>query len=155
MKINITNKEYRALLTMLEIAQWVIEAHNIEHDGERGPYWELEHKFLALAKDYGCQHLVVQGEEGGHLYPSGEFEKSDPYRRIIDQYTEDTFWEELEDRLVRRDMVRLYGLKAHHAMEPMEGPFREHYDKEFAENGIARLEISESVPGLGQLTGGK
>jgi hypothetical protein len=155
MKVNITNKEYRTLLTMLEIAQWVNEAYNTETDGESGPYWEVQQRFLALAKDFGCGHLVEQHGPQGHHYPTDEFDESDPHLAILDQYSEDAFWETLEARLVRRDMVRLHGLERVQAMEPLErmkgeDPFREHYAREFEENGIERLEIVETLPGLAQ-----
>jgi len=59
MKINITKKEYRTLLEMIEIANWVLFAHKIEKDPETDKFRELEQKLLSYAKDMGAKHLVT------------------------------------------------------------------------------------------------
>ena len=59
MKINITKKEYRLLLDILSIADWVMNAYQTEDDPRTKPYEDLEQKFLSYAKDFGFENLIV------------------------------------------------------------------------------------------------
>jgi hypothetical protein len=56
MKINCTKKEYRTLIEMLLVADWVINAHEVdEGEGVRKPYKELRKKVLSHHKVMGME----------------------------------------------------------------------------------------------------
>ena len=64
----------------------------------------------------------------------------------IEEFENDSFWEELIERIVARDLNRELGEKKYLAFDPMarvkkEEPYRIRYMEEFEVHGIDRLEI--------------
>ena len=58
-------KEYRLLLDMISIAEWVLNAYTTEDHPQSDPYEELEQKILSYAKDYGfdeCDRITPIGK---------------------------------------------------------------------------------------------
>ena len=56
MKIEITKKEYRALLDVFHIADWVLHSYKTEEGPETEEYRNLEQKFFSFAAGNGfCQ----------------------------------------------------------------------------------------------------
>lgn len=144
MKIHFTKKEYTALLEMMHIASWVIHAHEIDPPGDKDPHSALEEKILSLAKEFGCDDLVDYDEKLGAHFTTRDFEES--MMPLIDRYDNESFWDELTDRLVDRDMRRALGEKAFLDIDieeriKQEEPYDQKYNNEFAEHGVDRLEV--------------
>ncbi len=57
MKINFTKKEYRLLLSMLEIAEWVMTSNDTgaEENPQTKPYKDVVQKLLSHSKEMGWQ----------------------------------------------------------------------------------------------------
>ena len=69
--------------------------------------------------------------------------------QYIDDYDNQTFWEELIERLANRDFLAKYGEEAIQKMSFEERftkfqEFEERYDEEFEDHGIERIVISDS-----------
>jgi hypothetical protein len=148
MKINITKKEYRLLLDVFAIAEWVINAYKVESDPETEPYNKLEQKIMSYADDAGCGNLVKYDKKQEAYFPTREYEEMGTYGRFIEQFEEDVFWEELGLRLALRDLINDKGLEAVKEMDPVarmtaEDALAETYQKEFYENGIENLFVSK------------
>ena len=147
MKINFTKKEYLALLDIFEIADWVMHSHKVEPPGDTKPYRDLEQKMYALAKDFGCEHVVECSDRDGRYYPTRELEEG-AAMDFVEAFEEDTFWSRLVERLAERDLVRELGkeksvaLKRAERWERMED-LEERYWEEFQVKGLDRLEIVE------------
>lgn len=146
MKVNITKKEYRTLLDMLGIANWVLHAHRNEDAPRTAPYRELEQKFFKLAADFGFESLFVYDEEEGRYFPTPEFDEEGPMLTFMDEYNDETFWKELVERLAMRDVLSHIGQKEFHDMEVEERLSKldaaiDVYENEFAKNGLNRLAI--------------
>jgi hypothetical protein len=151
MKINITKKEYKTLLEILEITDWILHAHEIENLEDTKPYREFEQKIFALAKDFGYDRLIKYEEQLQEYFPTGEFEDTSPGMDFIEKFENESFWAELIDRLVQRDLIRELGEKKILSLEPQElmekeAPYREKYEEEFEAHGIDRLEIVSRRP---------
>ncbi len=58
MNLVLSRKEFRSLLEVLEIADWVLHAYKAEEPAETRPYRELEQKVLAMAESFGFEDLV-------------------------------------------------------------------------------------------------
>jgi hypothetical protein len=147
MKINITNKEYKALLTMVAIGAWVIEAHQVEERQETRPIRELEQKIMALAGEFGCGHLVHYDKEGEDYEPSDEFRVKGDFHRHLVAYEENIFWDELIDRLAHRDAFSAMTDQEYEDLDVnarfgARQPHRERWVKEFEIHGLDRLEIA-------------
>ncbi len=147
MKINFTKKQFEVLLKLVYMGNWIANAHRTgrEDDKRIEKYEEVEKYLLSFAKEFGLEKYVDIDDE--KMYPSIELEE-DETDELIDEYDNETFWEELIDRFTRRDFVREYGEEEISKMDTMERiekdhPFLEKYQDEIYNYGIDRLEIVE------------
>ena len=150
LKTDITNKEYRLLLNMLQIADWILHAHTVNSPDDE--YTALIQKFLVMAKDYECGDLVKYYEKKKAYYPTNEYLLSDEVQGPIDEHNDEIFWDELTDRLARRDVMREVGIKEYRELERLERSrrllkAREKYNEEFSTQGLKRLELPKTNEG--------
>ena len=144
MKINITNKEYRTLVEALELASWVLHAHAEEERKETKRFRELEQNILSFAKDSGMKNEISYDPKLEEYLPTRQFEEQ--VLRYIDEYNEDTFWEELIDRLVKRDLMLQEGTEGYANLSfdqrfQKEDPIRLKYETEFENNGLDNVVV--------------
>ena len=148
MKINFTKKEYRLLLDIVYLGQWMVEAHKAGGPEEDDEYEMLAQKIYSYAKEMGCEELIKAEKRAGLYFPTREYEEQSRSHEIIDQYNDDTFWEELINRLADRDAhedARAEGKKIESAEEfwKYSTPHEAKYAEEFEANGLKRLKLSE------------
>jgi hypothetical protein len=153
-QINLSRDELRRLLHLVYIATWVMGAHRTEEDPRAAPYDELEQKLYALAARHGfagksgdpAEDLLDYAEEHQKYFPTIYFDEGEA-RVFLDEYDDDTFWDELAYRLAERDAVQEAGGFERYAelsgMERVEraGRFEELYAGEFYENGLEHVRI--------------
>ncbi len=151
MKINFTKKQFEVLLKLVYMGNWVVNAHRTgrEDDKRIEKYEEMQKYLLSFAKEFGLEKYVDIDDE--EVYPSRELEE-DETDELIDEYDNETFWEELIYRFMRRDFVREYGEEEISKMDTMERikkdhPFLEKYQDEIYNYGIDRLEIVDDEEG--------
>lgn len=146
MKIDLTPAEFRRLIHLVYIATWILDAHKAGEDPDTAPYRQLEQKLFAIAHQHGLTDLAKYYEEFGRYLPTGELEESEVHL-FIDEYDDDTFWEELMARLAQRDVVNdVGGREAYIDLSPEQritllGRREEYYADEFTQHGLARLAI--------------
>jgi len=147
MNIEITKEEYRDLLDILHMAEWMMHAHETERDSVSAPYDRVIQKLYGLAKAMGQESLVSYDADAQEYFPTREFDDTTASWEIIDQFTEETFWDELIHRLTDRDLARAAG--GYEQLENlsmserfiMEAPVIERYSQEFEQRGLERLEV--------------
>ncbi len=150
MKIDLTREEYRDLLDMLYIAEWVLTAHKIEEDPRVKRYSELEQKFLALAKKMGYENLVEYVPVSKQYYPTRDFEETSSAHPFIDEYNDINFWDELAIRLSVRDLAKKVGGYDKLADLSREERFlvldelEEFYGEEFSSSGLDNLQLRKN-----------
>jgi len=110
MKINFTKNEYRLLLDMVEVAEWVLNAHRTDPSDEVKEYSEVYQKILSHAKEMGFENLITYDENLDGYYATAEYEESE-HMRYIEEFEDDVFWEALPHRLAVRDLVEQFGEK--------------------------------------------
>ena len=143
MKLEFTEKEYRLLLDMLYIAEWIMNSYVIGDRPETENYRRLEQKILSYADEMGCKGVVDYDEELGGYFPTREIEEGSAMD-FIDEYNEDTFWEELVSHLADRDFLNREGKERIRKMS-REQRFKkllgleDNYRKEFEAHGLDRL----------------
>ena len=150
MKINFTNKEYRLLLDMVEIAEWVLNSHRTDPSDEIKKYSEIYQKILSYAKEMGYENLITYDKNLGGYYATFEYEESE-HMRYIEQFEDDVFWDALPNRLAMRDLVKQVGEKRYMEMEFEERAIKlveleSIYYKELNENGIDNLRFEKLSP---------
>ena len=99
MKIELTKKEFRRLLDMVYIGNWIL---NSTRGNDRfADYDNVESKLFALCRDHGMEELVDTWE--GAEVPSKKFSDGGIHEAIMD-YEDTVFFEILAEELARRDM---------------------------------------------------
>ncbi|SFL79857.1 hypothetical protein [Pelosinus propionicus] len=146
MKINITKKEYQLLLDLVYLSDWVLHAHSEEKMEEKKPYEELEQKILALANEFGMEKMVEKNEKSGAYILNKKIMTKSQIVKHIENFENATFWEELIERLARRDFIKKYGEEAILQMSiserfEKEMSFHQEYHQEFDDYGLDNLQI--------------
>ena len=149
MKINFTKSEYRTLLDVIYIADWILHAHDIEKRSDTKEYSELFQKLMSYAKDMGCEDLVDFDKQGNNYAESFSFEEQSLALGYINEFENDSFWEELISRLARRDA--LIELKVDNEQDVDRdklytaiGNAESKWSKEFEAFGLDRLRINKT-----------
>lgn len=154
MNLVLSHKEFRTLLEVLEIADWVLHAYKAEEPAETRSYRELEQKVLAMAESFGCEDLVDYDAVAKRFVSRRDFGESSPAQDFITEFENDAFWDQLAERLVERDLIRQIGEAALQKLEfdereRREDPYRKLYGEEFLSHGVDRLEILQLHSGQG------
>lgn len=143
MKIDLTREQYRNLLGYLVIANSVLGplgdfAEGFESDAKAGQ--DLE--------DYIAQHAPMFDSEDMVHNHDGLLHVDDEvmYKvlgEVMEEYDDYVFWEQLEDRLVERELIKLEG--EIDDLESVEHQLRKDFAEEFEENGIDRIHFSDTT----------
>ncbi|MFC1612955.1 hypothetical protein ACFL23_01350 [Patescibacteria group bacterium] len=147
MKINFTKKQFENLLKLVYLGAWMANAHRT--DDRIKKYDNLEHYIFSFAKEFGFEEYVDNEAVGdGEFYPTRVFEEDTDVHQLHDEYDDETFWDEIIDRMAHRDFIRKYGIDKIQKMGREErweklGEFEDKYADEIDKNGIDRLEILE------------
>ena len=99
MNVELTEKEFRRLLDMVYIGNWVL--NSCRDDDRFEDYDLLEEKLFSLCPEHGMRTLVQRWR--GHSYPSRAFEEGGIHEAIAD-YEDAVFYDILAEELARRDM---------------------------------------------------
>ena len=146
MKISFTKDEYKSLLDIFHMATWVLYANNNEKSEDKAKYDVLEQKILKLATEFGYEKYVnYEAKDSAYIY-SDEFEKVSLSKKFIEEFEDETFWDEITTRLTRRDMVKKHGLETIKAMDLVgrikeESAIGKKYYDEFVKNGLNNLTL--------------
>ena len=146
MKIDFTKKEFRLLIDLLQIADWVMHSNSIDMPEETKPYWELEQKIFSFAEKIGLGNLITREIDQKEYLPTQEYEKNSPYMNFIEEFENDSFWDSLIHRLAMRDLFKKEGKDRVDNMSTTEYfeklvTFEQRYQEEFESHGISRLDI--------------
>jgi len=149
MNVSLTEREYRLLLDLLLTADWVIHGHRRDEPAAAEPYRMLIQKLLSLSGNFGVEQLVEIDEERNEYRPTERFERETVAWKLLDEYDDLVFWEELIVRLAERDISSMPGKRDIEAMSGEEydrlaQPLEEKYAGEFFEHGLDRLTLRNS-----------
>jgi len=135
MTFELSNKEFRRLLDMVYIGNWILNSARGE---DRIPdYDEVESKIFSYCKKYGMDKLYEV--KNGSAVPSHAFETGGIHEAIMD-YEDTVFFEILAEELARKDMD----------FEPISSSNYDElssriddYISEFEENGIDNITLEK------------
>ena len=99
MQIELTEKEFRRLLDMVYIGNWIL--NSCRDDDRFEDYDDLEEKLFSLCPEHGMRTLSQRWR--GHTYPSRAFEEGGIHEAIAD-YEDAVFFDILAEELARRDL---------------------------------------------------
>ena len=133
MNIELTDKEFRRLLDLVYIGNWILNSTREKDRFE--DYDILQEKLFAQCAKNGMNALISRWQ--GHIFPSPAYENGGIHEAIAD-YEDAVFFDILAEELARRDM---------HLEDTDPEDFTEltnrmdEYISEFEENGIDNLTI--------------
>ncbi len=99
MNIELTDKEFRRLLDMVYIGNWIL--NSAREDDRFEDYDLLQEKIFALCPSAGMRSLVQTWH--GHIFPSKAYEDGGIHEAIAD-YEDAVFFNILAEELARRDL---------------------------------------------------
>jgi len=135
MNIELTDKEFRRLLDMVYIGNWIL---NSTRENDRiADYDDVESRIFSYCREKGMKSLIESA--GGAVVPSAAFENGGIHDAIAD-YEDSVFYEILAEELARRDMD----------FEPIssENLFEltsriDEYIEEFEQNGVDNITLNK------------
>lgn len=149
MKIFFSKKEYRLLVDMISLADWMIFANETPDNKKSNniQYRELINKIYSYSKDMQCNDCIQKFEDDDKYYTSDEHTE-EMHEKFVEDYDNEVFWSELASRLAKRDLVKEFGLGKCAEMDRGERFTRlcrleEKYQEEFDTNNIEKLVINE------------
>jgi hypothetical protein len=147
-KIDFTRAEYRALLDLISLGEWVLAAHDVKEDPKKKGYKDVVQKVFSYAKKFGCEKLVEYDQDYEMYFETREYQESEK-EEYLEKFENNTFWDELINRLSERDFINEHGIERAREMsfdERIRNIHRheERYSEEFAKNGLERIRIDES-----------
>ena len=100
MNIELTDKEFRRLLDLIYIGNWIL--NSTRGEDRFADYDHLQEKFFSLCSKNGMNSLVQFYM--GHYFPSRAYEEGGIHEAIAD-YEDAVFFDILAEELARRDML--------------------------------------------------
>ena len=135
MNIELSEKEFRRLLDMVYIGNWILNSARGEDRFE--DYDLLQEKLFAMAPERGMRSLVQRWH--GHVFPSQAYEDGGIHEAIAD-YEDAVFFDILAEELARRDMLEENVNQED--MNELTARMNDYMD-EFEKNGVDRLTVEE------------
>ena len=133
MNIELTEKEFRRLLDLVYIGNWIL--NSTRGDDRFEDYDLLQEKLFALCGEHGMRTLMQRWQ--GHIFPSRAFEEGGIHEAIAD-YEDAVFFNILAEELARRDL----GLEDTDPEDFTELSDRmEEYLAEFDRNGLEAIHM--------------
>ena len=99
MTIDLTDKEFRRLLDLVYIGNWILNSARGEDRFE--DYDLLQEKLFSLCAGQGMPTLIQRWR--GHIFPSRAYEDGGIHEAIAD-YEDAVFFDILAEELARRDL---------------------------------------------------
>lgn len=135
MQIELTTKEFRRLLDLVYIGNWIL--NSTRGDDRFADYDHVESKLFGLCQGTGMQTLVEKWE--GEDIPSKAFSEGGIHEAIA-YYEDAVFYEILAEELSRRDMD--YADITQENYDEIIGRM-ERYMEEFRQCGVDHLTLEE------------
>ena len=131
MELNMTEKQFRRLLDLVYIGNWVL--NSTRGDDRIREYDEVESQVFAHCLDHGMAKLVELYD--GELIPSRAFAEGGIHEAIM-AYEDVTFFEILAEELALKDLGEPTRENYNDILERME-----EYMGEFEENGTDHITV--------------
>jgi|WetSurMetagenome_2_1015567.scaffolds.fasta_scaffold08019_2 hypothetical protein len=142
MNIPFSETQYRTLLNIVHLGEWLANARRTD-EGIKD-ITAIEQYVYSFASAFGMDDLVTR--EGSEFVPTSELE--DPLFPIIDAYDDEGFWDKLVEVLAARDLTAEHGITGikkldHDKLADQMDERAAVYEEEFEEYGVERLQIVE------------
>lgn len=152
MHLRFSDQELATLVEMVSLAA-TIASWNQKEMAEQGiaTYEELESKILEKALQSGLGSWIEFSEEKQQHQLKEEIEEGLFSHECIEEFRNESFWDELAVRLADRDLIRSIGLNQWESLSEEERRSRttaieKRYWDEFSSRGVERLLLVSPPP---------
>ncbi|TAN69086.1 MAG: hypothetical protein EPN17_07865 [Methylobacter sp.] len=148
-KINFTKSEYRILLDLIYVTDWILHSHDSEDRSDTQEYSNLFQKLMSYAKDMDCDDLIDFDKHLKKYSESFIFEAESPALAYIEKFEDDSFWDELISRLAQRDALTDQKVNNMHTIETEElfaaiSKAEDKWSNEFERFGLSRIRLNKT-----------
>ena len=145
MNMNVTKKEYKLLLDMLSIADWIMHAYAIKKTDYHQEHEVLKNKLLSYFKEMDAEDIIESSDEHD-FYETSNYETY-IQNKFIQPYDDKYFWDTLVERLAERDLINSVGMEAYSKMNLIDrmtklDKTKDKYINEFKKNGLNNLKLN-------------
>lgn len=150
MNIELSKKQFKFLLELVHLGNWVVNS-NREPDVIDENYEEIENIIYSYAKEAGFKKYVGYSEHSQTWVGSNYLFMDSDAAKLLQEYNEHNFWEDLIDNLAMKDFHDKYSEEKIQKMST-EKRFEKFYKiadlyrDEIDNHGIDRLEIVKRIP---------
>jgi hypothetical protein len=142
--------QFIMLLKLIYLGNWMANAFRVGED-VREDYVALEQLVYTLAQEAGFTSYVYPHDSCKKLHTTEEFLTDTGVDAVRAEYDEDVFWDELIQRLAKRDIEESVGVDTVKNMKDEEyqkhiKPYLDRWTAEVNRFGIERLRISHTAP---------
>ena len=140
--ISFTKEQYRTLLKLIYLGEWMHEAHQ---DGESKDVKDLVQLIFSKTKVAGTENMIEYAENLKMFFPTRDMEEI--IHLLVDMYDERVFWEELAHRMAEKDFLVKHG-KQQMTVERkfmLTQDMVEDYITEFEANGLDNIRIRKGI----------
>src|SRR5579864_812728 len=107
MTLTFSDEEYRKLMMMTFLGEWMINAVRKDPDPA---YEDTVSKVYSFSQGTSLEALAAFDKNAESWIPSEALENE--AHAMIDHYDDKTFWEELTARMIERDLIDRHGERA-------------------------------------------
>src|SRR3989344_8946192 len=110
-KIELTKEQFLTLMKVVYLGNWMANANRTggKDDPNVKEYEEISDYIFSLASRFDLEKYIShEAEDGDKYFLTNEFEEKTDVHRLHEDYDEETFWDELPERLGERDFYRMY-----------------------------------------------
>lgn len=145
-EFQLNKAEYRLLLDLLAIADWVMNSIDEKPIPETRPYRRVLQKFYAMAELFGYTDLVEYDPELKQYFFTAKMGFEEDWMDWVDRFVDASFWEELVYRLAEVHTLRKMSKKKLEEIEEdtyrnLLREARDKYIDEFAENDLENVYV--------------
>jgi hypothetical protein len=145
MDIRLSKKEYKLLLDMLYLADWMMHTYDVHDKKMPMDYGALRQTLLSYSPNMGVEDCIQYSKEKERYYETPDY-KEELKRLFISPYNDEFFREELVRQLAQRDFLAEYEEKKHDKLDleariNVFAQLMQRYEVEFAEHDLKRLRI--------------
>lgn len=141
MKLELTPSEYRKLVELTYLGEWLINAHH-EPEYQDDDASKILQKLMAAGPVPGAE----KDDETGEYYMDSDW-LDQLYDQYILDYDDHVFWDELTERLAGRDLAKKRGVSLEDINRDDDllelRPLEDRYRNELEEHGIERLTLAD------------
>lgn len=143
MKINFTKNEYRALIDLLALGDWMMHSHAIEPSEFYSTHYNLVKRLFAYAKEMDCEDILEYSKDLDGYFETADYDEK-LQEQFIEPYEDECFWYKLIDRLAVRDVLEQLGVDKFRSLELAErlsrvDEVKAKYHAEFQQRGVENL----------------